>query len=449
MPAAALVLAVGTRANAADAGVPAAPVEAQSSWYLHGRADVRYTFQADSGEHDSDLRERFRLTFGEETRRRVTGEVAGFLAHDLDDTVYGDRFASLGDTSGRTYGQLSAAYVELRLEGVPIDAARVGRQWLEEVPELVRMDGARVESVDLEPYLRSRAVVFAGIPDHLSESSRRGDRVFGGTLSARPWRDAQLAATYARIHDVYDIEHLGESERVSRRDDYLRFSYRQYLLERRLSWRSDYSLLENEPRDLRLRASYQLPWGTTDVSGYFTWLFSRQDSLSTELDPCYSVLRSYYPYREGGVLLRHEFAPWLDAEGGITVRRLTDGSDVGPYNHEFERYWAAAALRQLPWPSSELVVTTNCYDTGSDWTWAVEGTYSQKLSEALKCELGSGYALWKEDRYSHEERVDVRSFFLRVAYAFGKAVTLDAEYALEDDEDATTHRVEVGVKVRF
>ena len=108
-----------------------------------------------------------------------------------------------------------------------------------------------------------------------------------------------------------------------------------------------------------------------------------------------------------------------------------------------------AALRELPLPTSEFVATANCYDTGSDRTWAVEGSYAQRLGASLRCEIGSGYSLWKEDRYDHRERADVRTFFLRAAYAVAKAATLEAEYMLQRDEEGTTHRVEAGVKVRF
>ncbi len=410
---------------------------------------MRFSWQVDGGEQDCDLRERFWISFGEEGRGRVTGYAAGFLTHDLDGAAYGDRFGGLADTRGRTYGQLSAAYIDLRPEGGPLGTARVGRQWLEEAPELVRMDGVRLESAALDSFLAARAVVFAGIPDHLYESSRSGDRVYGGGITARPWRDALLSAVFARIHDTYEIEHVDAAERVSRRDDCLRFSYRQHLLDRRFVWRSEYALLENEPRELKLRASYELPSGKTSVSGRFTWVFSRMDALATEYDPYYSVLRSLYPYREAGALVRHEFADWFDAGGGVSVRRLVNGARVGAYNHEFERYYVTAALRELPFPTSELVATANCYETGSDRTWAVEGSYAQQLCASLRCEIGSGYSLWKEDRYDHRERTDVRSFYLRAAYAVAKAVTLEAEYMLENDEEGTMHRVEAGVKVRF
>ncbi len=432
---------------AAAAG--AAPGADPADWYLRGLAEMRFSWRADGGQHDSDLRERFWISFGEGGKGRVSGYAAGFLTHDLDGTAYGDRFGGLADARGRTYGQLSAAYIDLRPESGPLDAARVGRQWFEEVPELVRVDGVRLESAALTAGLDTRMILFAGIPDHLYESSRRGDRVYGGGLTARPWRDARLAAVFARIHDTYQSRYVGAGERVSRRDDCLRFSYRQLLLDRRFLWWSEYALLENEPRELRLRASYDLPSGKTSVSGHFTWVFSRLDALSTECDPYYSVLRSLYPYREAGVLVRHDCADWLDVGGGVSVRRLVNGGRVGPYNHEFERYYVTAALRELPLPTSEFVATANCYDTGSDRTWAVEGSYAQRLGASLRCEIGSGYSLWKEDRYDHRERADVRTFFLRAAYAVAKAATLEAEYMLQRDEEGTTHRVEAGVKVRF
>ena len=63
--------------------------------------------------------------------------------------------------------------------------------------------------------------------------------------------------------------------------------------------------------------------------------------------------------------------------------------------------------------------------------------------------LGTGYALYKEDRYTLSERFDVRSGFVRVAYDVRSWLTVRARYCVENDDARTTHVFETGLRIRF
>ena len=141
-----LAVTVGGRSQE----VPPSSSVLESSWFLDGYLDLRYSYRADSERRDQDLREVLSFSFGEARTRWIAGHVSLYLAQDLDGFDNPDAHPSLRDTEGRYYTLLDSAYVELR-PGVPLfDVARVGRQWLEEVPEIVRMDGIHLQSRELE-----------------------------------------------------------------------------------------------------------------------------------------------------------------------------------------------------------------------------------------------------------------------------------------------------------
>jgi len=426
-----------------------APVPRESPWYLRGFLDLRYTFQSTGSESDNDTEEFLSLSFGEKKSRWISGHVAGRFVQDLDGYDESDSFLSVPDTFGRTHAWLTSAYLDLNPRRRLLDTVRLGRQWLAEVPEIVRMDGMRLKTGVLERGLRSRVFCFAGVPEHLSESSRSRDRVYGGGLELRPFAGTRASISYARIKDVYEVDHVDRSSRQSARDDLVSLDLAQSLLHDRLSLFGGYTNLNGRSRDLRLRASFESLSGRTGVSLSYRALFSTQEALSTELDPYFSVLRTYHPYHEFSISLRRELSDRFGAEGGFSFRRLERKEDVGPFNHDFERYYVL--LRSTDWPveGSEASVVGNLYDTGSDRTWETELFFRQKVAESLSLYAGTSYSLYKENRYTLEEENDVRSVFIGGEYDILEDLSFRSRYVLEDDDYDTTHIVEVGLRIRF
>ncbi|MBN1443815.1 MAG: hypothetical protein JXA90_13980, partial [Planctomycetes bacterium] len=120
-----------------------------------------------------------------------------------------------------------------------------------------------------------------------------------------------------------------------------------------------------------------------------------------------------------------------------------------PFNHEFERYWATCTLEKWPLAGSRWSVTGNLYETGIDRMWEVEGFYEQKLLEILTLEIGTGYALYKEDRYTLAERDHVRFGFLRVNCEIYGGLSARIRYTVERDDEETTHILETALRYRF
>ena len=210
-----------------------------------------------------------------------------------------------------------------------------------------------------------------------------------------------------------------------------------------------YTNLNGRSRDFRLRGAFESASGLTGLSASYRALFSTQEALSTELDPYFSVLRTYHPYHEFSISLRHELSERFGAEGGFSFRRLERKEDVGPFNHDFERYYALLRSCDWPWRGSEVSVVGNLYDTGSDRTWETELFFRQKIGENLKVYAGTSYSLYKENRYTLEEENDVRSVFIGGEYDILEDLSFRSRYVLEDDDYDITHYLEVGLRIRF
>ncbi len=416
---------------------------------VHGFLESTYTYRSRGGETDHDLDQFLSLRFADRRKRWVRGYVSARFSQDLDGFDRSDPFAGFPDTFGRTYERLSAAYLEVTPRLRLLQAVRFGRQLLPEVSFPIRFDGVHASTGKLEDFLCTRLAAFGGIPDHIGESSRRLDRLLGASLCISPPGLARLCCTYVRLCDTYRVhDALGSSVRHASRDDYIVFTVRRRFGER-LFLSGKYSLLNGNARDARVRALYYLPEIHSGLSVSYSGLFKTQAQQSAELDPYVSVLRVYGPYHQFSARLWHDFNDAVSVETGLTVRRLTRGRHLGPFNHEFERYWGGLTVRQWPLDGTELSLLCDFYDTGSDRHLELEGWVNYEFCKGLSAEVGSGYSLFQEDRYTLRERVDVRTGFARISWDVLPQVRIRCGYTVEDDQSRTTHLLELALRWRF
>jgi hypothetical protein len=301
----------------------------------------------------------------------------------------------------------------------------------------------------MERTLRTRLIVYGGVPEHLGESPRSQDRVFGGGVEMRPFDMTRLSAFYTRLKDVYKLNYVDDSTRVSATDDLVSLELRQGMYENQVFFYGAYSFLNGDSRDAKARLAYEAEDGRTGANVNYRILHRTQGILSAELDPYVSVLRVYHPYQELGFDLRRGLTQDLTAELGAAVRRMDKESDKGPYNRDFERYYLTGYLDRWPFEASGVTVIGNLYDADGDRFWEVEGSLAHDLSEALDVEVGTGYALYHEDRYTFEERNHVRSYFARMEYDIRKDVTFRGGFIVENDDEDTTNRLDLGIQYRF
>lgn len=359
----------------------------------------------------------------------------GLEEQSPDSIFYGVQDTYKNSMEGRVYH----AYVDAPFAKDDLKLARIGRMVIYETPATAYFDGAQVE---LAPQGRTEFSVgaYGGNSVHLWESWA-SDEWMGGLYAAlRPWYDGRLRV---------DWMHLGDDERYGDGSNDLVQVNVQHRLSKEVRLEGDYSLLDGDPNDLRLKGF--MLWPEQDLSLRLSYyrLLEAQANLAYELNPYYNTLNTYYPYDQGQVMASKVFGEVFELYGGVDLRRVEDEGDIGRFNRDFDRYYLTAALlEQLPLDST-LSVTGERWDSpGNDVeSWGVD--LSSKLSEALKTSIGSYYSLYKYYFDLSDEREDVRTFYAEVKHEFSESLKAMARYEYEDQDLDSFHSIRLGVTWRF
>lgn len=439
-----LVLVIASDANAAqdpgDAPLATAPIattievehDAAAS-EVHGSLRLRWRARATRDESDQDVYATLALDGGDEARDAWTWRVDAHAIADVDGASgSGSGFFSAADAQGddvRAY--LYEAYAE-KHDSAEFASLRLGRQTDWETPVLVAFDGVRAVT---RPSGKSRAELggYAGRAVRQDADDPGGDPLLGLWGNWRPWRGARARLDWlhaeddARIgDDANDLvqlalgQGLGEHARVD------------------ASW----SRLGARDRDVRLRGAWND--AERDLAVFVSWtrLLETQGTLARELDPFSDALLEQAPYWEGRASVSKGFGERWRASAGAEVRRLANGADEGPYNHEYDRVWATIGVARLPL-ELELALTGERWDGGGDGveTWGAD--LSRHFGDGSQASIGTAYALYRLDLFQLEEREDVRTWYARWREKRAAGWSWDLAYEYEDDpgQDLQTLRV--------
>lgn len=407
---------------------------------VHGSLRTWYRFRNSGGESDHDLYQNLYLDVGDEERHPVTFHVSGLLAFDLDDLGnQGDVFFDIKDTyDSAAYGRLYEAYVDVHASDA-LDELRLGRQMLYATPEFLWFDGLLVETEELtDDGLKLGA--YGGLPVHVFESSAEGDGLFGAYATTRPWTRARLRLDYQRLSD----------ETATRDVDNDLYSVELYQgVGEDLDLYGSYSRLDSDERDYRLRATYlDLEHDLTVQVAYYELLQTQAD-LALEINPFYSSLLEYFPYREGQLLVTKGLSEEVTLQGGASLRRLSDQDDEGEFNREFERYYLTVSMRELLAEDLDLDVTGEVWDDDQDSVTSWGASLTKAFDERWEASLGTYYSLYKFDLFDVRERNDVQTYALEVEYDHTKNLSFAARYEYEDDEIDDYHGLRLRASWRF
>lgn len=426
------------------AGAPQAaePTGAAGSPGVHGFLATRYEGRSEGGARDHDLYHSASIDIGEKGRDPFTAHIMGRVSVDLDGQSDRENqfvFPSLADGYDQAvHGLLYHAYVDAG-DGESLDKLRVGRQTLYETPELVLFDGVRLETT-AHGDGRFQWGLYGGVPAHLYESSAHGDRVFGTHAQASPWKGGRLR---------FDWMHLEDPERLgTAQNDLLGLSLQQDVAAG-LKVDGRYTRLEEEDRDVRVKANYVLPDVDLSFQASYYELLEAQRNFAFELNPFFSSLQTYFPYNQIGGLISKGIGDAFELELGANVRRVDDDADIGQFNRDFERYFMTASAHDVLAEGLALSLTGDVYESeGQDIrTWGAD--VSRAFDEQFELSGGTYYSLFKYDLFLDEEREDVRTYFLRLRYRRSKSLRFDIGYEYEDDDQDEYHQLRVGSRWNF
>lgn len=410
---------------------------------MHGSLYSRYVGRWTNGDHDNDLAEVLSLELGDKKKDPVTGFVNAEGIADLDGK--GSRsspYYSLADTyDSAVTGKLYYAYADVN-SVKSLETLRLGRQSIVDTPVVAYFDGLRAETAELgAPRLRLGAYggqpvrLYASPDPSASEGSMLG--LFGET---RPWTGGRIRADYMHIED--------EDQFGPRKNDLLGLGASQSL-GTSLRVEGEYTELENDPRDVRARASYYAPESDLVLQASWYRLLQTQGNLTTPLDPFYATLYDLFPYTQLGFLASKSLGSHFDLQAGCDFRRVSEEQDIGTFNRDFNRYFATAGMKGVLPASLDLSVTGEVWDATSSNISTYGADLSRKFGEAVDTGIGTYYSLYKYDLYQNRELDDVRTWYLRVGWKRSSSTTFDLRYEFENDPSADYHSLRLGATWRF
>ena len=181
----------------------------------------------------------------------------------------------------------------------------------------------------------------------------------------------------------------------------------------------------------------------------FYELLSTQQALPLEIDPFYATLYDLFPYHQARIMASKGFGSKLSVQAGAEARRVSDDSDEGQWNRDFERYFSTLQLSEILPAHLVLGLTGEVWNSqGNDIdSWGVD--LSKRFGEVLDGSLGSYYSLYKTDFASGTESDDVRTWFLRLRWKRSKSSIFDLRFDVEDMDPQTVQTLRVGWTWRF
>lgn len=422
------------RANAAsDDGNPLA---------IHGYLSSQYRGRFAGSQHDNDLYEFLSVDIGDPTRNRWTAHISARAAADLDGkppTNPPPLFFNLNDTYD---GAITAHLYEAHVDGTdlgPIDQLRIGRQIDFETPVYAWFDGAYAVTKGLgKENLKFGA--YGGVPVHEFESSATGDVMAGSFAESKLWEKSKARLDWMHLED--------NSSTGYHNDEVWKLGLWQDV-GKSLRLDGNYSRLNDHNRDFGVHATWTDAEDDLTVQASYYELLQAQKDHSLELDPFFTTLFELFPYYSAGFLVSKGLSDKLNLQGGFDARRVTDNSNQGEFNHDFDRYFLTAVLSNvLP---SELVLsaTGEIWDSGSTGIASCGADLSRRFSGKLDTAIGTYYSLYKTDLFTSVERDNVRTYYLKLRYHQDQSLTWELRYEYESVDPGPFNTLILGLVWHF
>lgn len=405
---------------------------------VHGSLSLSPRARWSGDDRDADLRAVLALDIGDPRSDRITGHFLGRGNLDLDGRRRVGGFSGIDETfGGDAAGRLYEAYVDVhRL--APLAVARVGRQTILETPIEAYIDGARVKSADFGR-LGLWAEVWGGAPSRLYESTS-GAWLVGAAVGAAPRRGSALRLDWMHAND--------DAPTGRYRDDLLGVTLDQSL-GRATRLHARYSWLEGDSRDYTLRGTTSIDdHGITAQVTYYE-LLSTQRAFATEFDPFFTSAFDYFPYRQVSTTVSKQLGEPLTVTAGADLRRLSDRSDEGQFNRDYERLYLSSTAYPLVDQSLSLTVSGDYWNSPGDDTTSLGVDIGARPFREFAASLGSAYALYRFDSFTGREREHVRTYYLRFDYRVSAAVRFDLRYEFDNNDLGRFHELRGGITWRF
>jgi hypothetical protein len=416
---------------------PVVGAEAEGA-HIEGFVSAKLVSRWTDGDSDVDLTSVVSLDWSDPRHAWITAHFVARISADLDGKKAGSQYNGLSDLNNQALDfDLYDAYVDI-LPAEGLGRLRIGRQFEVDTPEIVHYDGlsfATHPSGDKE----FTAGVYGGVPVRLYADRSERRALFGVYAEERPWEGGR-----ARI----DWMHLEDDTLPDPGNGIIGLGLWQRF-DGGWSGEAQYTRLEDQDRDLRLRAQWTSPKSGFSASVNWYEQFQTLNQLPQDMDPYTQILLELFPYQQFGAAISTELSSKLQLDLAADARRVSDSGDLGEFNRDWERYRATLVFLGLFAPQLDLSLFGDLWDGDNRDTeaWGFDLAYDTR--QEWKFGAGSYYSLYKYDMFQNSERDDVRTWYARATWKVGAKLTLELVYDYEDDSLQQYNALRGGALWRF
>jgi hypothetical protein len=413
-------------------------IAAEQGARIEGFVSSKLVARWTGGDKDVDLNNLVSLDWSDPRHAWIKAHLVARLSADLNGRQPGSVFNGLSDLHDQAVDfKLYDAYVDI-LPPDELGQLRIGRQLEFQTPQIVHYDGLsfRTHPTGEREFT---AGFYGGIPVRLYEGTTDRRSLIGAFAEERPWKNGR-----ARI----DWMHLEDETQPDSGNGILGLGLWQRF-EGGWSGEGQYTRLEDQDRDLRLRTQWTSASSGFSAAATYYQLFQTQNELPADIDPYTSILLALFPYRQYGLSVSTELGEKLQLDLGADARRVDDSADVGEFNRDWERYRATLVFRDVLASNLDLSLFDDLWDgDGRDTaSWGADLSYDTR--QEWKFGAGSYYSLYKYDIFQNSERDDVRTWYARATWKLGPKLTLELNYDYEDDNLEQYNALRGGALWRF
>jgi len=416
--------------------------------YIETRYVIRSARVSGANYSDQDFFEYLRLDASVPKDEKYEIHLFGTARQDIDGNNNLHEFYPLediGNARNKTYtGTLYDAHVVIKRPVAHISQLRIGRQ-AGTRDEPVFFDGIAVDTAV------SKSVFFTaygGAAAHFEELDYNwGDDVIAGAgLDISPTYDSVLSVDYLYIQDKRNVFGFQDQE------DHLISLKAWQRFTRSFTAMTRFRYLNNDARDLRVRAVGTFPDAGFEISAGYFRQFGKEAELSNETSVYYDIVGTTSAFHSFDIKLRQFFGEHYAVDVGYYDRRLIHDSDKSSFNRDYFRAYAAFDVADLLMQRLTLSLIGEYWETGDNTyrSGGLDVCYNFK-KQGRRGELSAGtyYSLYKYDYYDQlGERDNVRTYYARVVVPIGGHFSTDGKYEYENGSD-DFHSFKFGVRYDF
>ncbi len=409
--------------------------------FISGSFRAQYEGRWAEGEEDHDMYEYFRFRTKDFYNDKIS--IAGFgrLSEDFDGHEPKDgAFRDILDTYEHSVnGRIYYLYADIKDPVIDKSSLRIGRQY-EYSLETILFDGVRYEQ-QIGPV---GTYAFGGL--RFSQySNAYFDTVAGSGVAFRPLMDTRVTLDYVHIEDdEFDDDEVGVNVWHKVYDD--------------LNFYGRYTLLDTLPKDFLVKLSWdKIDWDANVQVSYYRFLHSLAEH-SNNISPFYEILGSFKPFDLISLTGYKGFGEKFGVSSGVDYRRLIDEDDENTFNRDYNRSFISFMINNVLLRESKFAFTLEYWNIeGIDHSADLSVDFDKKIGK-FDIGGGTGYSVYKynfigsndlaavlDDEYTRdiEQKINVRTYYLRVKYSLSKHSDVGMQWLTEvsDTDPETYHQL--------